>query len=70
MEQVCIRGVFSQLMDHFPHKAFARIVREYSGDYKVQHFPCSTAWPSQLPGAFKPQHIFIDLLSYFSQRSS
>ncbi len=57
------RLIFSQLMDHFPHKAFARIVREYSGDYKVQHFTCKSQFYCMSFGQLTYRNSLRDIIN-------
>ena len=57
------RLIFSQLMDHFPHKAFARIVREYSGDYKVQHFSCKSQFYCMAFGQLTYRNSLRDIIN-------
>ncbi len=57
------RLIFSQLMYHFPHKAFARIVREYSGDYKVQHFSCKSQFYCMAFGQLTYRNSLRDIIN-------
>ena len=57
------RLIFSQLMDHLPHKAFARIVREYSGDYKVQHFSCKSQFYCMAFGQLTYRNSLRDIIN-------
>ena len=41
--------VFSQLMEHLPHKEFQKCVARYSGDYSLKSFSC---WDQYLAMAF------------------
>ena len=38
------RTIFSQLLDHFPHYQFSKLVKKYNGEYKVKSFTCYNQW--------------------------
>ena len=48
---------------HFPHKAFAQIVREYSGNYKVQHFSCKSQFYCMAFGQLTYRNSLRDIIN-------
>jgi len=57
------RLVFSQVMDHLPYKAFARIVDKYSGDYNIQHFSCTSQFYCMAFGQLTYRNSLRDIVA-------